>query len=102
MLGLERHPVRCLLDRQRRMPSQQIDHHAGMGRIEMLDQNEGHAGAAREHGEQPAEGIKAASRSAEPDDREIISRTRRDHAAAMNAGSGVSEPLRPVADSVLS
>ena len=77
MLGLERHPVRCLLDRQRRMPSQQIDHHARMRRIEMLDQNEGHAGAAGEHGKQPADGIQAASRSAEPDDRETISRTRR-------------------------
>ena len=76
MLGLERHPVRCLLDRQRRMPGQQIDHHAGMRRIEMLDQNKGHARAAGEHAEQPADGIKAASRSAEPDDRETISRMR--------------------------
>jgi hypothetical protein len=48
-----------------------------MRRIEMLDQNEGHAGAGREDREQPAEGIKAARRGAEPDNREAISRARR-------------------------
>ncbi len=72
MLALERHPVRCLLYLHRRMAGQQLDHHARMRRIEMLDQNEGHTGAGRERGEQPAEGIKAARRGAEPDDREAV------------------------------
>src|SRR5689334_15905892 len=71
MLPLERHPVCRLLYRHRRMAAQQIDHHARMRRIEMLDQNERHAGAAREGSEQPPGGIEAASRGAEPDDREV-------------------------------
>src|SRR5271166_1156282 len=72
MLGLERHPVCCLLHFHRRMAGQQIDHHARMRRIEMLDQNEGHAGAGRERGEQPPGGIEAAGRGAKPDDREAV------------------------------
>ncbi len=48
MLALERHPVCCLLHRHRRMAGQQIDHHARVRRIEMLDQNECHAGGGRE------------------------------------------------------
>jgi hypothetical protein len=43
-----------------------------MCRIEVLDQNEGHAGAGRERGEQPAEGVEATGRGAEPDDREAL------------------------------
>jgi hypothetical protein len=58
----------------RRMTSQQIDHHARMRRVEMLDQNEGHAAAGREHVEQAPEGIEAAGRCAEPDDREALCR----------------------------
>src|SRR5208282_2219953 len=72
MLALEPHPVRCLLHLHRRMAGQQIDHHAHMRRIEMLDQNEGHAGAGRERGEQPPGGIEAAGRGAKPDDREAV------------------------------
>ena len=51
MLALERHPVCCLLHRHRRMAGQQIDHHARVCRIEMLDQNECHAGSGREGSE---------------------------------------------------
>ena len=77
MLGLDRHPVRRLLDLERRMAGQQVDHHARMRRIEMLDQDESHAGAAGERGEQPAERVEAAGRGAEPDHRELVSRERR-------------------------
>ncbi len=77
MLGLDRHPVRCLLNLQRRVAGEQIDHHAGMRRIEMLDQDEGHAGAGGEHGEKSAAGIEAAGRGAQPDDRVAVSRTLR-------------------------
>jgi len=56
---------------------QQIDHHARMRRIEMLDQDEGHAGPGRERGQQSAESIEPAGRSAKPDDRETFSRKRR-------------------------
>ena len=102
MLALERHPVCCLLHRHRRMAGQQIDHHARMRRIEMLDQNERHAGAGREGSEQPAKGIEATSRGAEPDNREAVMPQRRATPLAMNAGSAASEPLRAFADPVLS
>jgi hypothetical protein len=59
------------------MAGQQIDHHARMRRIEMLDQNEGHAGSRRERGEQPAGSIEATSRGAQPDDREMVIPKRR-------------------------
>ncbi len=77
MVGLERHAVRRLLHRHRRMPGQQIDHHARMRRIEMLDQDERHAGVAGERIEQPADGFEPAGRGAEPDHRKTISRMRR-------------------------
>ena len=77
MFARDRHPVSGLLYLQRRMAGQQVDHHARMRRIEMLDQDEGHAGAGREHGEQPAAGIESAGRGAEPDDGETFSPERR-------------------------
>jgi hypothetical protein len=43
----------------------------------MLDQNERHAVAGREGGEQPSESIEAASRGAEPDNREAVMPERR-------------------------
>jgi hypothetical protein len=72
MLGPSSSKRACLLYRHRRMAGQQIDHHARMRRIEMLDQNKRHAGAGREAGEQPAGRIEAAGRGAEPDDREAV------------------------------
>jgi hypothetical protein len=54
------------------MAGQQIDHHARMCRIEVLDQYECHAGAGREGSEQPPGGIEAAGRGAEPGDREAV------------------------------
>ncbi len=45
MLALDLHAVRRLADFHRRMAGQQLDQHAFMGRIEVLDQNEGEAGA---------------------------------------------------------
>src|SRR5208282_4079563 len=77
MLWLERHPVCCLLYLHRSMAGQQIDHHARMRRIEMLDQNEGHAGAGRERSKQPPEGVEAAGRGTEPDDPEAVMPERR-------------------------
>ena len=85
MLALERHPVCCLLHRHRRMAGQQIDHHARMRRIEMLDQNEGHAGAGREGGEQSPGSIEAPSRGAETDNREAVMPRDESQASATNA-----------------
>jgi hypothetical protein len=53
------------------MAGQQINHHARMRRIEVLDQYECHAGAEREGSEQPPGSIEAAGRGAEPGDREV-------------------------------
>jgi hypothetical protein len=47
MPRLKQHPVRRLLHFLCRMARQQIDHHAGMGWIEMLDQDEGHPDISR-------------------------------------------------------
>src|SRR5438874_1620984 len=77
MLALERHPLGRLLYLHRRMARQQINHHAHMRRIEMLDQNERHAGAGREGGEQPPSSIEAAGRGAEPNNREAVMPERR-------------------------
>src|SRR5580693_372468 len=73
MLALDRHPVCCVQYLHRRMAGEQIDHHADMCRIEMLDQDERHAGAGRKGGEQPPERIEATRRGAEPYDREALS-----------------------------
>ena len=76
MLALDRHPVCCLLYLHRRMAGQQITHHARMRRIEVLDQNERHAGAGREGSEQPPGRIEAASRGADRDDWKITTTAR--------------------------
>ena len=60
MRALERHPVRRLLHLHCRMAGQQLDHHAAMGRIEMLDQDEGHAGVGRQRVEELAKRIQPA------------------------------------------
>jgi hypothetical protein len=59
------------------MAGQQIDHHARMRRIEMLDQDEGYAGAAREDRKQPAERVEPTRRRAEPNNRETVIPERR-------------------------
>jgi hypothetical protein len=43
MVPLDWHSVRGLPHGHRGMAGQKIDHHAFVGRIEMLHQNEGHA-----------------------------------------------------------
>ncbi len=70
MFGLERHAVRGLLHLHPRMAGQQIDHHARMGRVEVLDQNERHAAAGRQRVKKLAGGVEAAGRRADPDDGE--------------------------------
>ena len=71
VVALDRHSVRRLPHGHRRVAGQQVHHHAFVGRIEMLDQDEGHAvaGGQRVH-ELPA-GIEAARRGAYSDDREV-------------------------------
>ena len=47
VVALDRHSIRCLPHIHRRVAGQQLHHHAFVGRIEMLDEDEGHAAAAR-------------------------------------------------------
>jgi hypothetical protein len=61
----------------------------------MLDQNEGHAAAGRERVEQAPEGIEAAGRGAEPDDRKVV-------AAEWRAAPRRRTPLQRVSRSGLS
>jgi hypothetical protein len=56
------------------MASQQIDHHAGMGRIEMLDQDESHPAIGGQRVEELAERVEAAGRRTERDDRKTTPR----------------------------
>jgi hypothetical protein len=71
VVAFERHPVRGLQHLHRRVASQQIDHHALVLGIEMLDQHEGHAVGGRHGVEQLLEGVEATCRRPQCNDREI-------------------------------
>ena len=71
VVALELHPVRRLQNLHRRVTGQQIDHHALVLWIEMLDQHEGHAAVGRQRVEELLEGVEAACRSPERNNREI-------------------------------
>ena len=62
MVALELHPVCRLQNFHRRVTGQQIDHHALVLWIEMLDQHEGHAAVGRQRVEELLEGVEAACR----------------------------------------
>ena len=57
-------------DRHRRMRRQQLDHHALVGRVEVLDQDERHAALGGQRCEQGAEGFEPAGGGADRDHRE--------------------------------
>jgi hypothetical protein len=71
VVALELHPVCSLQNFHRRVTGQQIDHHALVLWIEMLDQHEGHAAAGWQRIEELLERVEAARRSPEPHNREI-------------------------------
>jgi hypothetical protein len=73
MLRLDRHSLRCLPHAHRRVAGQQIHHHALMGGIEMLNEDEGHAAVGRQGAYELPAGIEAAGRSAYADDGEVAS-----------------------------
>jgi len=75
------------------MSSQQLDHHALVRRIEMLDHDEGHAAVGRERVEEFLKRIEAAGRSADANHREVAilaSGSAARHPAAAQAGDGGS------------
>ncbi len=86
-LALDRHAVGRLHDRHRRVAGQQVDHHAVVARIEVLDDDEGHAVIGRQRVEQLPARIEAAGRGADRDDRKI---------GAAAGGQGPPNPMRPL------
>jgi len=71
VVALDRHAIGRLADRHRGVSGQQVHHHAFVGRIEMLDQDKGHAVAGGQRVHQLPAGIKATRRGAYSDNREI-------------------------------
>ena len=70
VIGLDRHAVGCLLHRHRGMAGQQIDHHAFVCGVEMLDQDESHAVAGCQRAQESPTRLKAARRCTYPNNRE--------------------------------
>ena len=77
MIGLDQHSINRLQHKHRRVACQQVHHHAVVGRIEMLDQDKGHAVSGWQRAYQLSAGIKAAGRSTDRDDRELVRATLR-------------------------
>ena len=72
MATLDRHAVGRLTDFHRRMAGQKLDQHARMGRIEMLDQNQGEAGAGGQRVQQDPAGVEPSGRRADRHDRKSL------------------------------
>jgi hypothetical protein len=87
MLALEQHSIRRLAYRHRGVAGQQVNHHAFVGRIEMLDQDEGHAVAGGQRANQLPAGIKTARRGSYADDRKVL-RAARSQGAPARSRSG--------------
>ena len=83
-LAFDFHAVSRQQDQHRSMARQQINHHAIVARVEVLHDNEGHAVGRRKRVQKLPAGVKAASRSADCDDRKIRSR------------AGGERPLKPM------
>jgi len=71
VVALDRHAIGRLPDRHRGVSGQQVHHHAFVGRIEMLDQDKGHAVAGGQRLYKLPAGIKATRRGAYSDNREV-------------------------------
>jgi hypothetical protein len=54
------------------MARQEVDHHAAVRRIEMLNEDKGHAGVGRERVEQLVEGLQPSRRGADTDHQEVV------------------------------
>ena len=77
VVARELHAVGGLDHGHRGVAGEQVDHHAFVGRIEMLDQDEGHADARRQRVDKLAARIEAAGGGADADHREIPGSGRR-------------------------
>ena len=86
-LAFDRHSVGRLHDRHRRVAGEQVDHHAVVARVEVLDDDEGHAVVGGQRAEQLPARVKAAGRGADRHDGKI-------RVAA--GGKGLANPVRPL------
>jgi hypothetical protein len=77
VLALEQHSIGCLPHGHRRVAGQQVHHHAFVGRIEMLNQDQGHAVAEGQRAHKLPAGIKATRRGADSDDQKVSGSARR-------------------------
>ena len=71
VVARDRHSVDRLKHGHRRVASEQVHHHAFVGRVEVLHQDEGHAGIGRQRVDELPTGLKTTCRGANSDDREI-------------------------------
>src|SRR6202048_2727686 len=72
LIALDRHVLRRLQHLHRSVAGQKTDHHALVRRIEMLNQDEGHAGVGRKGVEELVESLQSPCRSAETDHPEVV------------------------------
>src|SRR6185437_10340741 len=77
IVPLEWHPICGLAYPHGGMAGQQLNHHAFVGRVEMLDKNESHAVADAEALHELSARFEAARRRAHPDDQKVIPALRR-------------------------
>ena len=78
MVGLEQRSICGLAHSHLGVAGQQIHHHAFVGRIEMLDEDESHAVAGGGKGfDELSAGVEATRRGAYPDDQEVVWSPRR-------------------------
>ena len=94
VVWLYHHSICSLPYGHRRVAGKQLDHHAFVGRIEMLDKDEGHAGAGRKRLQEFSAGIEATSRGAYSDDCEISRSARRAECQGHATASGPIGPIR--------
>ena len=71
---LDRNAFGSLRDRHGRVARQKPSHQADVDRIEMLNDDKGHAGVRRQCGQQSLEGVEAAGRRADTRNRNPVCR----------------------------
>jgi len=76
MVALKRHSIPGFAYPHGGMAGQQLNHHAFVGRVEMLDENESHAVTDGEALHELSTGIKTARRGAYADEQKVVPASR--------------------------
>lgn len=77
MVAIDPHSLDRLKNGHRGMTREQVHHHAFVGGVEVLDQDEGHAAIGRQRVQKASAGVKTPCRSANSHDEEVIGIFRR-------------------------